>query len=118
MVDDEPAMRQLLSRVLTGEGHEVVTVDNASSALDELESKRYDPILLDIKMPSMSGIDFYEYIQKKDYSLAKRIIFITDSVIGTKVEDFLTRNKAHYVTKTFDTEQLKRDINHILIQGA
>lgn len=118
VVDDEPAMRQLLSRLLTGEGHEVVTVDNASSALDELESKRYDLILLDIKMPGMSGIDFYEYIQKKDYSLAKRIIFITDSVIGTKVEDFLTRNKAHYVTKTFDTEQLKRDINHILIQGA
>ncbi len=64
MIEDEPAILRFLSQILTGEGHKVEAVTNADDALGRLESEEYELILLDIKMPGMSGIELYEYSQK------------------------------------------------------
>jgi len=114
VVDDEPTVLSLVSRVLTGEGHEVETIDNADDALEMIESKRYHLILLDIKMPGMSGIELYKRIHKIAPSLARRIVFITGDVIGARTTAFLSRTKAHHIMKPFDAEQLKRAVNRIL----
>jgi len=114
VVDDEPTVLSLVSRVLTGEGHEVETIDNADDALEMIESKRYSLILLDIKMPGMSGTELYKRIHKIAPSLARRILFITGDVIGARTTAFLSRTKAHYIMKPFDAEQLKRAVNRIL----
>ena len=118
VVDDEPGVRQFLSRLLTDEGHEVETVDNARDALERLKKDRYNLILLDIKMPEMSGIELYKRIRKIAESLAKRVVFITGDVIGADTRSFLSRSKALYISKPFDTEQLKREINRILTTPA
>jgi len=118
VVDDEPAILQFLSQVLTEEGHRVETADNATEALERLESKRYSLILLDIKLPGVSGIELYKRIQKMAKFLARRVVFITGDVIGEDTKNFLARTKAPYIIKPFDTEQLKKDINSILTQGV
>jgi PAS domain S-box-containing protein len=117
VVDDELAILQFLERVLTDEGHEVETVDNADDALERIENKRYRLILMDIKMPGMGGIELYKRIQKIAHSLTRRVVFITGDVMGGDTKEFLAKVKAHYITKPFDTEQIKRDINRILTQG-
>ena len=116
VVDDEPATLQLLSQILTGEGHKVQTVDNARDALERINSERYSLILLDIKLPGMSGTELYKSIQKIAQSLARRVVFITGDVLGVDTRDFLSKTKAPYITKPFDIEQLKKDINRILPQ--
>ena len=117
VVDDAPTVLSFLSQLLTDEGHEVKTIDNADDALEMVKSERYSLILLDIKMPGMSGIDFYEHLEKMAKSLARRVVFITGDVIGANTQEFLAKTKALYITKPFDAEQLKKDINHILTQG-
>jgi len=114
VVDDEPINIRDLSEVLAGEGHEVETVDNGGDALKMIERGGYDLILLDIKMPGMSGMELYQRIQKTVPSLAGRVVFITGDVIGSDTMDFLTMTKANFITKPFDIEQLKRDIGRIL----
>jgi len=116
VVDDEPSTLQLLSQILTREGHKVQTVDNASDALERINSERYGLILLDIKLPGMSGMELYKSIQKIAQSLARRVVFITGDVLGADTKDFLSKTKAPYITKPFDIEQLKKDINCILTQ--
>jgi len=118
VIDDEPTILQYLSQVLTNEGHEVETVDNASDALEKIKSKRYNLILLDIKLPGMSGIELYEKLRKVAESLARRVVFITGDVMGVDTKEFLSKTKAPYITKPFDAEQLKRDINRILSGAA
>jgi len=118
VVDDEPTVLRFLSRALTDEAHEVETVDNADDALERLESNGYSLILLDIKLPGMSGMESYERIQKIAQPLAKNVAFITGDVMGADTKDFLTRTKAPYIAKPFDIRQLKKDINRILAQGA
>jgi CheY-like chemotaxis protein len=115
VIDDEPLVRQLISRVLSEEGHEVEAVDNAEDALKRIKSKRYSRILLDIKMPGMGGINLYKQFQEIAPSLKKRVVFVTGDVMGKRTTDFLAKTKAPYITKPFDAEQLKTEINRILV---
>jgi len=118
VVDDEPAICRFLERLLTGEGHEVETVASAGDALEKIKGTRYNLILLDIKLPGGSGIELYRHIKDATPSWAKRIVFITGDVMGTDTRSFLSRTKVPYITKPFDTEQLKKEVNRKLTKGA
>jgi len=117
VVDDEPTNLQYLSDVLAGEGHEVETVDIAADALKKIEEGGYDLVLLDIKMPGMSGIELYKRIQKVAPSLVDRVVFITGDVMGVDTTDFLFKTGASYITKPFKAGQLKGTINRVLLAG-
>jgi PAS domain S-box-containing protein len=117
VVDDEPSTLEFLNRLLTSEGHEVDTVSNAAEAFEMVKNKRYSLILLDIKMPGVSGIELYGRMQKIAQSFADRVIFITGDVMGTDTEAFLSKTKVSYVAKPFDVNQLKRKIELFLTGG-
>ncbi|HEX74179.1 MAG TPA: response regulator [Dehalococcoidia bacterium] len=61
VVDDELGVLQFLSRLLAEEGYEVDAVDNTGDALEKIKKERYNLVLLDIKMPDMSGIEIPAY---------------------------------------------------------
>ena len=116
VVDDDTIVQQFLTEILRDEGHEVEIIDNGNDALEKLESETYDVILLDIKLPGMSGIELYQHLHKKAKSLARRVIFITGDTMSTDTMSFIHRAKPTYITKPFDAEQLKREMGHILSQ--
>ena len=118
VVDDESAICQFLSRVLTQEGHSVETIDNASAALERLERGRYNLILLDIRMANMDGIELYRHMGKIARSLQRRVVFITGDTMAPSTRNFLDSTKARYISKPFNAEQLKKDINQILIEKS
>ncbi len=117
VVDDEPVVREFVSKVLTEEGHQVETVDNAEDALEMVKIKTYRIILLDIKMPGMSGIELYKRFQKIAPSLARKVVFVTGDVMGARTMAFLSKAKSPYITKPFDGKQLNIAINHIFTEG-
>ena len=57
VVDDIASNRDLLSRRLLREGHQVAAVEDGASALDRLVTESFDLVLLDLMMPGMSGFD-------------------------------------------------------------
>ena len=57
VVDDEEAARQSLADILRLEGYQVKTAANGEAAVKAIEADEYDVMLLDIKMPGMSGIE-------------------------------------------------------------
>lgn len=60
LVDDELAIRQMLTRLLTGEGYNVLPANNGAEALGLLKHADVDLVLLDLNMPGMDGWDTYE----------------------------------------------------------
>jgi len=116
VVDDELSIIQVLKRVLTGEGYEVENTAKASEAQTLIKERAYDLILLDIKLPDMSGIELYKHLKKADKSTTRRIIFITGDVMGADTMDFFSRSGAPYITKPFDVELLKREVKNKLFQ--
>lgn len=118
VVDDDTIVQQFLTEVLGKEGHEVEIVENGEDALDRLGSEDYDVILLDVKLPGMSGIELYRSIQKSVRSLAKNVVYITGDVMSADTMDFLAKTETSCITKPFDAEQLKKDIGFIMAKGA
>jgi CheY-like chemotaxis protein len=102
--------------LLTDEGHHVDTLDNAADALKTIKDGRYSLILLDIKMPGMSGIELYRRLQKMAGSLEQRVVFVTGDVRGTETMKFISRTKAPYITKPFDIPKLKKELNRLLAE--
>jgi PAS domain S-box-containing protein len=116
VVDDEKAILTFLSRLLTEWGHTVETINNANTALERLKKERYSLILLDIKLPGMSGIELYHHIEKTVPALTRRVMFITGDVMEGTTRDFLEKSKAAHITKPLDIEALKKMINRALNQ--
>jgi len=118
VVDDDSIIQQFLTKVLGEEGYEVETTENGEDALERIGSEDYDVILLDVKLPGMSGIELYKYIQKAVKSKARRVIFITGDVMSKDAVSFLSRSRAPFIIKPFDAEQIKRAVDRILVEGA
>jgi PAS domain S-box-containing protein len=116
VVDDEKAILTFLSRLLTAWGHTVETINNADAALERLKTERYSLILLDIKLPGMSGIELYHHIEKTVPALTRRVMFITGDVMEGTTREFLEKSKAAHITKPLDIELLKKMINRALNQ--
>ena len=55
VVDDNPEIREIIQVLLGGEGYLVETAGNGVKALEMLENREYDLIILDIMMPGMDG---------------------------------------------------------------
>ncbi len=116
VIDDEPTICQFLSQALTQEGYKVETIDNASAALERLKCERYNLILLDIRMEGMDGIELYRHMKEIAPSLQRRVVFITGDTMTPSTRNFLDKTKARCISKPFDIEQLKKEINQILIE--
>ncbi len=65
IVDDEATLRNVLSQELESEGYDVLCACDGDEALELLKKKTFDIILLDIKMPRVSGFEVLKFIKSK-----------------------------------------------------
>lgn len=56
IAEDNPAVREFITRALAGAGHEVVATVDGQQALDQLTRETYDVLVTDIVMPNVDGI--------------------------------------------------------------
>jgi PAS domain S-box-containing protein len=118
VVDDEPGVRALLDSVLKKVGYSVDTIGDSKAAMDIIDAGTiYNVILLDIRMPGISGIELYTLATRKMPSLKSKIIFITGDVMGLDIKTFLNQNNLPYLSKPFDIELLKGKIKTVLKAG-
>jgi DNA-binding response OmpR family regulator len=106
-VEDEPSIRQVCQRVLTGQGYQVDFAQNGVVAESMLMKADYDLLLVDIKTPVMDGKQLYRYIEKKYPKLASRVIFTTGDVIGDDTQSFLEQTGRPFLLKPFSPDELK-----------
>jgi PAS domain S-box-containing protein len=122
VVDDEPVVGQLLSHILEKEGYKVEVTEDGKDALARIRKKRYSLILLDIKLPGLSGSELYQHIRAISSPLAKRVVFMTGDVMAADTESFLARTKVRVITKPFNVSQLRQEIQRSLakhrVQGG
>ena len=116
IVEDEPAICTVCTRVLTGEGFEVDTAANGKVAQGMIEEKQYDLFLIDIRMPEMNGEQLYQYIREKSQRLVNRVILTTGSVIGGDTISFLEKTGRPFLPKPFTSDELRAIVRETLRQ--
>jgi len=114
VVDDEPHICRALDRLLTEKGHQVETTSSPLKALEMLDKTKYDLILLDLRMPDMSGIEFYDRIKAISPRLQQKVICVTGDVVSTQNEAFLHETGIPCVAKPFGVNELMKQIKHVL----
>ncbi len=66
VVDDDPQIRELVSRIVLGEGHQVVSAGSAEAALEQLPYQVFDVAILDHRLPGMEGMVLGEYLHRNN----------------------------------------------------
>ncbi len=110
IVDDDHAILDVLTKLLIREGHEVKTVDNSNDAFNIIITEVFDCILLDIKMPVMSGIELYNRVKNLKSDIVNKIIFITGDSADLETRGFLESNNIKYYLKPFIFKELRDEL--------
>lgn len=105
LVDDDQDIWTILSKALKKEGYQIITVQSGASALAEIKEKSFNVVLLDIKLPDMSGLEVLKTIKGKDPNAI--VIIITGySSMETAIEA-LRYGVYDYLEKPLALEKVK-----------
>ena len=102
VVDDEASVRVSLQRYLAGRGHEVETTSSGREALGRLREGKFDAVIVDMRMPDISGEELYRDLRTTDPDHADRIIFTTGQLVDDEVRTFLASTGRPCVPKPFE----------------
>jgi len=114
VVDDEPMIQRLIGRVLSTEGHSVELAGDGETAWLMLQEKHYDCIIMDWKMPGLTGRELYQMIKDCDHEMANRCLFISGHAANPEGEDFVFHNRNPILLKPFPIEKLKTVVDTLL----
>jgi CheY-like chemotaxis protein len=107
VVEDDPAIRELVSEVLRDDGYEVREAGNGAEALDKLRDAPPDLIVLDLMMPVMDGWTFVEECRRQDWCGEVPIIVTSASHDLPRTADHLRELGVRTcLAKPFDVDAL------------
>ncbi len=108
IVDDEASVRDALCKWFQFDGYRVDTAEDANAALQKLQEKSWDIVLLDIKMPGMDGLE----LQKRVKQIDKNIITIIITAFGSVESSIqaLKEGAFDYILKPVDPD----DMSHLI----
>ncbi|MFO7709169.1 MAG: sigma-54 dependent transcriptional regulator [Desulfobacterales bacterium] len=104
IVDDELIMRESLAGWLERDGHEVSTAASGEAALSMCAEKRFDILLLDIKMEGLSGLEVLRRLKESDPDVA--VVMITAYGSIASAIDAMKNGAFDYLLKPFDPNEL------------
>lgn len=107
VVDDEPHILHYLRATLESWGHEVVTAGDGAAALATMRDGKWDVIVTDLRMPKLSGRDFYQALTAERPDLAGRVVFSTGDTVRGDTLAFLERQGRPVLHKPFSLGDLR-----------
>lgn len=114
IVDDEPAIRQVLSFTLSGEGYELFEAADADAALAVIEQARPDLILLDWMLPGLSGLDLARRLRRDSKTKDIAIIMLTARGEEEDCVRGLDSGADDFITKPFSSRELSARVRAII----
>jgi DNA-binding NtrC family response regulator len=112
VVDDEDALRTVLSAELNSEGYDVVTAADGLEAVTELGKKKFDLVLLDIKMPNMNGFEVLKVIKEKH--AGTKVIMLTGFADLKNAIESKKLGAEDFVSKPYDLVDLLTTIDRVM----
>lgn len=106
VVEDEASLRRVLERVLVREGYRVLGAASAETAYELLATERADAVLLDVRLPTMSGLALFIALVHRSPDLAGRIAIMTGDADAESVRSWLRHNPCTVLRKPFDLREI------------
>lgn len=115
VVDDDATFASVVGDVLATEGYQVATATSGRTALDLVQDRRFDLILLDVRMPELDGPGFFKELQSRDPEHASRVMFMTGAAVGPDIVEFLFSLRAPYLRKPIPIDELRAAVKRFFL---
>jgi CheY-like chemotaxis protein len=115
VIDPEPRVRNLYENMFRVDGSSVVGVENATQALEKVESRHPDLIITEQNLPGLSGLEFLKSLN--DAGVGIPVVFVSSSTNEEIVKEAKALGARQYVAKPFVIERLKGLVQELL-QGS
>jgi DNA-binding NtrC family response regulator len=106
IVDDEAGLRRVLERFLERHGYRVLSAGTAEAAYEQLAAETADALLLDIHLPTMSGLALYLAIIHRWPALEGHIAIMTGDAEAQEVRTWLEHHRCVVMRKPFNLQQV------------
>ena len=115
LAEDDTAMRELVRRALSADGHEVVEAQDGQDALDAVKraTKPFDVMLTDIQMPSLDGLALAAAAGAVMPHM--RVLLMTAFASGIAIPDALKPRVLRVLTKPLTLEQVRDAVRAALV---
>ncbi len=112
VVDDTPMILHVFKRILREERYAVLTANNGNEALELVRQKSVELVILDLKLPDMSGIEILRRIKRLRDNV--EVIVITGYGTMKTVRAAMRLGAYDYITKPFDDNYIKALVENAL----
>ncbi len=112
IVDDEEVVRNVLQRILKEAGYDVTTATDGGNAIDILYQEEHEVVLLDIKMPGMTGIEVLAKLTAEWPDIC--VIMITAVVDAQTAVKAMKLGALDYITKPFDQNDVIQKVGEAI----
>jgi DNA-binding response OmpR family regulator len=116
VAEDERDIRDLISFTLRFAGHDVVTANNGEEALERTILEMPDLVLLDVRMPRMTGYDACKQIKAGETTKDIPVVFLSAKGQEAEVQAGLEAGAVEYILKPFSPDQLTARVRAVLGQ--
>ena len=110
VVDDTTIVREVLRAALDAEGARVTACSSGDRAIRLAGQLEFDAIVLDIRMPGLTGFDVYEQLSP---SSQHRVVFVTGSLEDQDVQDFLDRTQRPALPKPVELARFVEAVREV-----
>lgn len=114
IAEDEPDIRELIAFTLRFAGHEVVTGANGQEGYELAKQHKPDLIMLDVRMPKLTGYEACQRIKAEPDIAHIPVIFLSAKGQETEIEQGLSVGAEQYLLKPFAPDQLTQQVREVL----
>lgn len=114
IVDDEPDILEITAFRLKGLGYEILKASDGKAAMDMIKSCLPDLLLLDLRLPSLSGYEICATMKEDPALKHIPIILFTASAVANQAEKLKETGADDYLVKPFDAEELLKKVRKFL----
>jgi DNA-binding response OmpR family regulator len=114
IAEDEPDIRELIAFTLRFAGYEVITGSNGEEGYQLTRSERPDLVMLDVRMPKLTGYEACKRIKSEPELAATPVIFLSAKGQENEIEQGLAAGAEEYLLKPFAPDQLVDRVKAVL----
>lgn len=118
IADDEPDIRELVAFTLRFAGHEVIKTTNGEEALQAALREVPDLVLLDVRMPRLTGYEACQQIKANEKTRDVPVVFLSAKGQEGEIQTGMESGAEEYIVKPFSPDQLLERVRQILARSA
>lgn len=115
IVEDDPAIRRLVEKLLTRQGVEIVTAHDGKQAIDYLRDGEFSVVVLDLMVPKANGFEIIDFIKREEKRVPVAVVSAVSQQALTELDLDIVKL---VISKPFDVDEFTKGVVSLCNQGV